>query len=274
MLLVVIALLWAAFLIPLAVRHLREWRGERAIDHFSVESAPRLHPVAAPAPRPVPAARPRLRVVQDGDTYQSLESERSWDDWMSDYEFDEAAAPRSHQRPPARATSAPAPRVLPAPGRAPMRRRRRVVFTRLAALCVVATLLAWLTGASMIWDVTFAAWSVLVAFVALAIYAVGKGYLDESSVGLSFLGRRGYLQPVPEYEARHQAAAARVDAWGQAEPADWYASEARYDEDAGYDEDDWGSGPSAGAGASTRWPPARTAAAAGWSGRESRYAIG
>ena len=263
MLLVVIALLWAAFLIPLAVRHLREWRGERAISHFSVESAPHPQPVAAPAPRPAPS-RPRLRVVQDGDTYQSLEAERSWDEWMTDYEFDEAAAPVAHQHAPTRATSAPAPRVLPAPGYQPMRRRRRVVFTRLAALCVVVTLLAWLTHASMVWDVTFAAWSVLVVFVVLAIYAVGKGYLDESSVGLGFLGRRGYLQPVPEYEARHRAAATRVDAWGRAEPADWYA-----DEDS---DDDWGAGPFA--GESGRWPAARIADAARWSGRESHYAMG
>ncbi len=272
MLLVVIALLWAAFLIPLAVRHLREWRGERAISHFSVESAPRLYPVAAPAPRSAPP-RPRLRVVHDGDTYQSLEAERSWDEWMCDYEFDEAVAPVARQRPAVGAPSAPAPRVLSAPGRQPMRRRRRVVFTRLATLCVVATFLAWLTHASVIWDVTFTAWSFLVAFVALAIYAVGKGYLHESSVGLSFLGRRGYLQPVPEYEARHQAAAPRVDAWGQAEPAAWYAGEARYDDDDGYD-DDAGAGPFIGAGAPARWPTTRTARAAGWSGRESRYAMG
>ncbi len=272
MLLVVIALLWAAFLIPLAVRHLREWRGERAIDHFSVETAPRLYPVAVPAPRVAPP-RPRLRVVHEGDTYQSLEAERSWDEWVSDYEFDEAAAPVARHRPAERLNSAPAPRVLPAPGRQPMRRRRRVVFTRLAALCVVATVLAWLTHASVIWDLTFTAWSVLVVFVALAIYAVGKGYLDESSVGLGFLGRRGYLEPVETYGARHAGTAARVDAWGQPEPAAWYGDEARYADDDGFD-DDAGAGPFAGAGASTRWPTARAAGAAGWSGRESRYAIG
>ncbi|MGC8499401.1 MAG: hypothetical protein ACP5OV_07910 [Acidimicrobiales bacterium] len=271
MLLVVIALLWATFLIPWAVRHLREWRGERAINHFSVETAPRLRPVAAPAPRPVPA-RPRLRVVHEGDTYQSLEAERSWDEWMSDYEFDEVAAPMAHQRPPAWPPSAPAPRVVAAPGRQPMRRRRRVVFTRLAALCVVATLLAWLTHASVIWDVTFTAWSVLVAFVALAIYAVGKGYLDETSVGLGFLGRRGYLEPVQEYGARHPVTAPRVDAWGHVKSAAWYADEARSDDDDGSD-DDVGAGPFVSAGAS-RWPTARTAEAAGRSGRESRYAMG
>ncbi len=276
MLLVVIALLWGAFLVPLAVRHLREWRSERAIEHFTVESQVRA-PAAAPAvPRAVPMptptpARPRLRVVHEGDTYRSLEAERSWDEWASDYEFDETPTRASRSAMP---TSRPVSAPPVARGRS-MRRRRRVVFTRLLVVSVLATLGAWLTGASILWDLTFALWCCLVAFVALAIYAVGQGYLHESSVGLSVLSRRGYLEPTADLDAIHHAP--RTPAW----TASSAASERWEDAD---DEDGYGDGGGYGyaydvagrpAPRARHVSPRRSASGSAWAATgESRYAVG
>lgn len=249
MLLIVIALLWGALLIPLAVRRLRDHRSDRSIEQFHAEHEvlSRQEHTRAPAhrldepdegydayesdERPT-QSRPRLTVVHADDTYQSLENRGSWDEWNHDYDFDEGRGPRrdvsgnryaaayaSVPRTSVRQTDASSMRrddVLSyeAPRRRSMRARRRVVFSRLVLGTVVTSLLAFLTGVALLTDLAVLAWMGVVSFVSLALYAVSQGYLHESSLGIR-LGRSRQLASVePLYRA----------------PVDEYADEYRDDE--------------------------------------------
>lgn len=278
MLLIVLVLLWGAFLVPTVVRKVRDWRNDQSIEHFHLEHdllarraavAPlhrlderdeyeRFDDVAYAggygvpervevserhyprAERPRVDARPRLTVVHDDDTYQSIESRGSWDEWAADYEFDEPRTRRAQatgervslSRPPvnryaAAYSSTPSTsrvaREAPETRRRSMRARRRVVFTRLVLAAVVFTVAAVFVGYSFVWDLAIVAWIGVVSFVALALYAVGQGYLHESSLGL---GRaRGRSLATVEPLDRHRA----EESWrGEPEFGD-------YERDDGYD---------------------------------------
>ena len=224
MILVILALAWIAFLAPVVVRKIRDMGSDRSIDHFhaehevlsrqgyAVEPAYRLDEYAAAAPSPAPlsvrrspvgearVARPRLTVVKDDDTYRSLESRQSWQEWSEDYDYDrgDVVRPISANRY-ASAYSA-VPRELPLethdeplrPMRS-MRRRRRVMITRLALATVLVTGAAFVSSISLLFDLAVLTWLADVAYVALALFALSQGYLSESSVGL---GRTRGLAPV------------------------------------------------------------------------------
>ena len=60
-----------------------------------------------------------------------------------------------------------------------MRAQRRVMFSRLVLGAVLLTIVAFFTGYSPVVDVAALAWFAVVVFVALALYAVSQGYLNE-----------------------------------------------------------------------------------------------
>lgn len=221
MLLLVLALCWVALLVPVVVRRLRDSGTERSIEHFHAERevlsrqdyrvapAHRLEQ-SDPEPRgqhrPVTSGRPRLTVVHADDTFGSLESRSSWDQWREDYEYDEArhdggAGTRHEANNYARAYAARPRQPLSATGREPrpirrsMRAQRRLVFTRLVAAAVVVSLLGYVSGYSLIVDVAILSWLAVVGFVALAFYSVSRGYLRDSSLPVR-LPRRQVLASV------------------------------------------------------------------------------
>ena len=222
MILVILALAWIAFLAPVVVRKIRDMGSDRSIDHFhaehevlsrqgyAVEPAYRLddYADAPPAPQPVRratlaesrAARPRLTVVKDDDTYRSLESRQTWQEWSEDYDFDRGEAVRPVRENRYASAYSAVPRELPLevdhePVRAvrSMRRRRRVMITRLALATVVVSGAAFATNVSLVFDLAVLTWLADVSYVALALFALSQGYLSESSVGL---GRTHGLAPV------------------------------------------------------------------------------
>ena len=217
MLLIILALLWIVLLTPLIVGKVRERRTERSIEMFhaeheqlaryeyAVEPVYRLEETP-PAPRPQPRStvdgrRPRLTVVHDDDTYGTLESRRSWEEWSDEYDFDRPPrreAPPRREPPPRRevagvvagnryarayqstprgvsADAAPVARVRS------MRARRRVMATRVVLVAVVFSLAAYATGVSIVTDLAVLAWLAVVGYVALALFAISQGYLSVSS---------------------------------------------------------------------------------------------
>lgn len=213
MLLIILLLLWGAFLVPMLVRRVRDFRSDRSIEHFHeehdvmarravVEPVHRLDEYDGYEPeyRSQPH-RPRLTVVHDDDTYQSLEARSSWDEWSEDYEFDETFTRRSAPTPPRPTTNhyaaaysstprSPSVRSAPVARARSMRARRRVMFTRLVLTAVTLSVIGFFTGFALAWDLAIVAWIGVVGFIALAFYAVGQGYLHESSLGLGSLSRR------------------------------------------------------------------------------------
>ena len=190
MLLIVIALLWVALLAPMALRRLRDRGTERSIESFHTEHEvlSRQGYAVAPAhrlsePEPAPARASRLTVVHADDTYRSLESRSSWDEWSEDYDYDRYEGPaapvnRYAQRlrvgpalrgvraaPRARAACA-AQRARPAAPHLHVARRRgrRDDRRRVRAVVVDRRL-----------DVAIVAWVALAGYVSLALYAVSPG---------------------------------------------------------------------------------------------------
>ena len=239
MLLIILLLLWGAFLIPMLVRRIRDNRNDRSIEHFHeehdvlarravVEPVHRLDEYdgyGSYEPERAQPRRPHLTVVHDDDTYQTLEARSSWDEWSEDYEFDEAPDWRrdvrtespSAQRPTAnRYAAAYAATPRPASHRPTstqpaatsrarsMRARRRVMFTRLVLTAVTLSIIGFFTGFALAWDLAIVAWIGVVGFIALAFYAVGQGYLHESSLGVGSLSRRpaAPVEPLDSRRAR------------------------------------------------------------------------
>lgn len=239
MLLIILLLLWGAFLIPMLVRRIRDNRNDRSIEHFHeehdvlarravVEPVHRLDEYdgyGSYEPERAQPRRPHLTVVHDDDTYQTLEARSSWDEWSEDYEFDESPDWRrdvrtespSAQRPTAnRYAAAYAATPRPASHRPTstrpaatsrarsMRARRRVMFTRLVLTAVTLSIIGFFTGFALAWDLAIVAWIGVVGFIALAFYAVGQGYLHESSLGVGSLSRRpaAPVEPLDSRRAR------------------------------------------------------------------------
>lgn len=221
MLALIVAIFWLAILIPMAVLRFRNSRSERSIDHFQAEHEvlSRQGYSVAPARRLDDAylyeehsyepeheptrSRPRLTVVQDDDTYSTLESRTSWDEWERDYDYDEPrtlsiGADLSHNRYAAYA-SAPSPasygvprsyssdfepldglRVTPI--RSSMRVRRNRIFVSLGLSTVVTTGLNFVIGLSLVQYLAVLSWAALIFYVAAAFFAVSQGYLEVSSL--------------------------------------------------------------------------------------------
>ncbi len=231
MLALIVALFWLAILTPWAVVKFRNARSEKSIDYFHAEHEvlSRQGYSVAPARRLDEAylyeeqayepeheaerSRPRLTVVQDDDTYSTLESRTSWDDWDRDYDYDQprtlgtvgasssrddAGALGQHRY--AAYASAPAapltqdrgdyePAVYAYPA-APlgvsMRVRRNRIFTSLGLSAAVSTGLDVLLRLSLVQYVAVLSWTALVFYVVAALFAVSQGYLEIASL----LGRR------------------------------------------------------------------------------------
>jgi hypothetical protein len=218
MLLVIIALLWVALLAPMAIRRLRDSRSERSIASFHTEHEvlSRQSYAVAPAhrlsePDPAPAGpdprAPRLTVVHDDDTYRTLESRRSWEEWSEDYDYDRQE-PEARSEPANRYARAYAstPRDLgefdrgePARRARSMRAQRQRMVTGLSLAVLAATTLALVAGSSVLVDLAIVTWVALASYGALALYAVSEGLLDESSLGLDRLRPRRLASVEPLY---------------------------------------------------------------------------
>lgn len=216
MLLIVLALIWVALLAPIVIRRFREGGTEKSIVSFHAEHevlsqqdylvAPvhRLDRPDVPA-TPAPERRPHLRVVQPDDTFSTLESKSSWDEWDKDYEYDESSheAPITNRY--ARAySSRPSESLDTSHYEPPIRRRsmkaqRQVMFLRILGGALLLTLVAYLTGSSLVLDLAALAWFSVVCFVALALFAVGEGYLSEESLPVRLPQRRPLASVAPLY---------------------------------------------------------------------------
>jgi hypothetical protein len=202
MLLVILALFWLALLAPVAIRRLRDGSPERSIQSFhaehevlsrqeyAVNPAHRLDQpdYAESGPNDV-ARRSRLTVVHADDTYRSLESRSSWDEWSEDYEYDEPVERNSRNRYVAAYSSVPNEASVRRGYEQPIRRRsmksrRQMMFVRLVLASILLTVLAFIVNFGLIMDVAVVSWICVVSYVALAFYAVSQGYLNESSLPL------------------------------------------------------------------------------------------
>ncbi len=234
MLLIFLALLWLALLTPIVVRKVREVRSERSIESFHAEHeilsrqgyavAPvhRLDEYEA-APAPAPAAtrgpnayaprRPRLTLVHPEDTYRSLESRGTWEEWSEDYDFDRdegvavgrAGAARSSARAESRSTSAsPYARAYstfpteaslvydePPLRRTSTRVQRRRISVGLLGSALFFSALTFVTSTSLVADLAYLSWFLVVAYLALALLAVSQGYLSVTRTA----SRRAYPTP-------------------------------------------------------------------------------
>jgi hypothetical protein len=204
MLLIILALFWLALLAPVAIRRLRDGGAERSIQSFHAEHEvlSRQEYVVNPAHRldqpdedesaPGPGRRSRLTVVHADDTYRSLESRSSWDEWSRDYDYDDdepGNERESMNRYAAAYSSVPNETTVRRGYDAPIRRRsmksrRQMMFVRLVLISAVLTILAFTMSYSLIMDFAVASWVCIVSFIALALYAVSQGYLNESSLPL------------------------------------------------------------------------------------------
>ena len=218
-LLIILALFWVALLAPMIIKRLRDGGVDRSIDSFHAEHEvlSRQEYAVAPAHRldqrdePETAGsaelrRPRLTVVHADDTYRSLESRSSWDEWSDDYDYDETPARRdlSMNRYAAVYSSVPTETTVrteyePEIRYRTMKSRRRVMFTRVVVAAVVLTILAFVSGYSLLMDLAVASWVCVVAFIALALYAVSEGYLNESSLPVRFPQPRPLASVQPLY---------------------------------------------------------------------------
>lgn len=218
MLLIVLALIWVALLAPVVIRRLREGGAEKSIQSFHAEHevlsrqdyaivpAHRLEePDQEPMREPAGDRRPRLTVVHPDDTFAEIESRTSWDEWSEDYEYDEEPSVRTSPNHYARAYSTH-PRDVdvttvyePPIRRRTMRAQRRVMFSRLVLGAALLTIVAFFTGYSPVIDVAAIAWFAVVFFVALALYAVSQGYLDDAALKPRLPQRRSLAPVQPLY---------------------------------------------------------------------------
>jgi hypothetical protein len=204
MLLIILALFWVALLAPVAIRRLRDGGAERSIQSFHAEHEvlSRQEYAVSPAHRLDQSdeleteqqnahRRSRLTVVHADDTYRSLGSRSSWDEWSRDYDYDddEPEARESKNRYAAAYSSVPNDTTVRASYDTPIRHRsmksrRQMMFVRLVLISAVLSVLAFTMSYSFIMDLAVASWVCIVSFVALALYSVSQGYLNESSLPL------------------------------------------------------------------------------------------
>jgi hypothetical protein len=227
MLLIILAIFWLALLAPVAIRRLRDGGAERSIQSFHAE-----HEVLSRQEYAVPPAhrldqsdeaetsvndtlrRPRLTVVHADDTYRSLESRSSWDEWANDYDYDdEPSNDRQMNRYAQAYASVPNEINVTNVNEPPIRRRsmhsrRRMMFTRLVAFALVISIIAFVANYTLVMDLAILSWVCVLSFVAMALFAVSQGFLDESSLPLSFLQPRplATVQPLyyDDYRVEHQ----------------------------------------------------------------------
>jgi hypothetical protein len=203
MLLIVLALFWVALLAPVAIRRLRDGGAERSIQSFhaehevlsrqeyAVNPAHRLEQPDDTESLKGHGRRSRLTVVHADDTYRSLESRSSWDEWSEDYEYDDKPnnERESMNRYATAYSSVPNETTVRRSYDAPIRQRtmksrRQMMFVRLVIASTVLSILAFTMSYALIMDLAVASWVCIVSYVALALYAVSQGLLNESSLPL------------------------------------------------------------------------------------------
>jgi hypothetical protein len=223
MLLIILALFWVAILAPVVVRRFRDSGTERSITSFHAEHEvlSRQGYVVAPAhrldqpdhheARSHAAPRPRLTVVHADDTYRTLETRDSWDEWSQAYDYDRDEAETRRVAP-----VAPSNRYASAYSSVPsdndvrvhyetptrqrsMRARRKMLFMRTALAAVVLTATYFAVGYSIVEDLAILAWVALVSYVAMALVAVSQGYLHESSLPIRLPRARQLATIAPLY---------------------------------------------------------------------------
>jgi hypothetical protein len=219
MVLVIIALLWVALLAPVAIRRLRDGRSEKSIESFHNEhevlsrqgyTVSPAHRLSEPdVARAIADPRSsRLTVVHAGDTYGTLESRRSWDDWSEDYDYERHEG-QDRPAPMNRYASAYAsvPRDVsvydrhePLVRRRTMKAQRRRIITILVSAVVVMTSLALVAGSSLLIDVAILTWVAFAAYAALALYAISQGWLDEASLWTGRSRSRSMATVEPLYD--------------------------------------------------------------------------
>lgn len=220
MLLIILALAWVAVLTPILINRFRDHGTEKSINNFHTEHEvlARNEYAVAPAHRLDDAEesnglvrnllrRPRLTVVHADDTYQSIESRDSWNEWEENYEYDEEPRTAPRNRYAAAYSALPSKVMQRIENRGPVRhtsmqQRRKMMFTRLVAGAVVLTLLDFVLGSSFLLDLAVLAWVGVVAFIALAFYAVSAGYLNEDSLPIRLPQR----QPLATVETLYDEA--------------------------------------------------------------------
>ena len=221
MLLIILALFWVALLAPVVVRRLRDGSTDRSIESFHAE-----HEVLSRQPHTVEPAhrldqadapllglnrRPHLTVVHADDTYGSLETRSSWDEWSEDYDYEDAPraettrlnhyadAYSSMRRD---ATREYEPRLR----HRTMKAQRKMMFTRTVLGAVVLTLLGFVSGFAPLIYLSLVAWLALVGYVGLAFYAVREGYLEAASISPRFASHAPLASVQPLYEStRYEA---------------------------------------------------------------------
>ncbi|HQT99728.1 MAG TPA: hypothetical protein PLG60_04420, partial [Acidimicrobiales bacterium] len=221
MLLIILALFWVALLAPVVVRRLRDGSTDRSIESFHAE-----HEVLSRQPHTVEPAhrldqpdaplvgfdrRPRLTVVHADDTYGSLESRASWDEWSQDYDYDDAPrAVTTHTNHYANAYSSvphdTTREYEPRSRHRTMKAQRKLIFTRTVLGAVVLTLLGFVSGFAPLIYLSLVAWLALVGYVGLAFYAVREGYLEAASISPRLASRAPLASVQPLYEStRYEA---------------------------------------------------------------------
>jgi hypothetical protein len=216
MLLLVLALFWVALLAPVAIRRFRDGGGEKSIQSFhaehevlsrqdySVTPAHRLdQPDEEAFQAPPVERRPHLRVVHSDDTVHTLAARSTWDEWAEDYAYDEPATPTGNHYARAYSSRPTEPEITqryePPLRRRSMKAQRRIMFARLVAGAAVMTVIAFVSGVSILIDLAALAWFCVVLFVALALYAVSQGYLSEPTLKVRLPQRRPVTSVEPLY---------------------------------------------------------------------------
>ncbi|HVA52482.1 MAG TPA: hypothetical protein VNF05_03095 [Acidimicrobiales bacterium] len=226
-----LALFWVALLAPIAIRRLRDGGTEKSIQSFhaehevlsrqdySVVPAHRLDQPDQAAPSAhLSERRPRLTVVHADDTFGSLESRSSWDEWSEDYDYDDSVRPitTSSNRYVKAYSSRPdeifaTPRYEEPVRRRTMKSQRRMMFTRLILAAVLFTALAFFTGNSLLFDVAALSMIAVVIYVALAFYSVSQGYLSDSSLPIRVPQRRQLATIEPLYSQGYERSPAHYE---------------------------------------------------------------
>jgi len=236
MLLVILALFWIALLAPIAVRRFRDNGTEKSIDSFHAEHEvlSRQEYAYAPAHRldeadSVPYGnaeaprRARLQVVHADDTYRTLETRDSWDEWRDNYDYDRDDEVSNRRVPTNRYAAAysSVPTAITRDYREPplrrrtMKAQRRVILTRLLLIVATTTVLGFFTGVSLVVDLAILTWLALAAYVSLGLYAVSQGYLLETSLGIRLARQRKLATIEPLYGHRDVE-------YETAEPSEFY----------------------------------------------------
>ncbi len=201
MLLLVLALVWVAILLPILIRYSRDRGGERKIEsyhteretlnrqeHAAVTDAYREYPPPAPAMERERPGRPHLTVVYPDDTVRSLQARGSWEDWRRDYDYDvregrdAVRAQLEKNRYAAAYASAPKDFLVdddePYGSLVAMQIRRRRILITLVLTCLAFTAFTLVSSSLLVEDLAVLSWAALIGFVVLGLVAIGLGYME------------------------------------------------------------------------------------------------